>query len=122
LDNLGNFKKGVPHGYFRYFDVSGDLEFFGCFVRGIGHGVCWKGSSSVKTTFRNILYIVQIIKRFLHFLGLAGGGFLVSPSWDFTSNSTMYLYPDCRYSSLAMVEKSYYSSKVGNPVTSFANR
>lgn len=66
----GNFKKGVPHGYFRYLDSTGDLEFFGCFVRGIGHGLCWKG--------------------------LVGGGFLVSPSWDFSGNNTMYLYPDCR--------------------------
>lgn len=66
----GSFKKGVPHGYFRYLDSTGDLEFFGCFVRGIGHGLCWKG--------------------------LAGGGFLVSPSWDFSTNNTIYLYPDCR--------------------------
>ncbi len=41
----GNFKKGVPHGYFRYLDATGDLEFFGCFVRGIGHGLFWRGEA-----------------------------------------------------------------------------
>jgi hypothetical protein len=67
LDNLGNFKKGVPHGYFRYFDVSGDLEFFGCFVRGIGHGVCWKGRFRAQTTFRNICKSSRSLKVFTVF-------------------------------------------------------
>jgi len=66
----GNYKKGVPHGYFRCINSYGDVDLFCCFVRGIIHGVSWRG--------------------------LPGGGFLVSPSWDFSSDSTMYLYPDCR--------------------------
>ena len=115
----GNFKRGAPHGYFRYYDdydvdsdddddydddlraISigalhtatsgieakhpillnlpdfcrhinsfGDVEFFGCFVRGVVHGVCWRS--------------------------LPGGGFLVSPDHKFSGPSVTFLYPDCR--------------------------
>jgi len=66
----GNYDHGVPHGFFRHLNSFGDLEFFGCFYRGIMLGVCWKS--------------------------LPGGGFLISRSWDFSDSSMIYLYPDCR--------------------------
>ena len=33
---------------------------------------------------------------------LIGGGFLVSPSLEFTSRDTVFLYPDCRTGTLKM--------------------
>jgi histone-lysine N-methyltransferase SETD7 len=80
-----NYKYGdVPHGYFRKTSEDGDIELFCCFVNGHQHGPAWKG--------------------------LIGGGFLVSPSLEFTSADTVFLYPDCRtalvgrFSSGVMVE------------------
>jgi len=66
----GNYKHGVPHGYFRHLNMFGDLEFFGCFSEGFLVGVCWRS--------------------------LPGGGFLVSRSWEFSDTNMIYLYPDCR--------------------------
>jgi len=66
----GNFKRGTPHGYFRHINSFGDVEFFGCFVRGVVHGVCWRS--------------------------LPGGGFLVSPDYKFSGSDVVFLYPDCR--------------------------
>ena len=47
------------------------MEFFGCFVRGVVHGVCWRS--------------------------LPGGGFLISPDHKFSGPSVTFLYPDCRW-------------------------
>lgn len=66
----GFYESGVPHGYFRILNSFGDLEFFGCFFRGLMLGVCWKS--------------------------LPGGGFLISKSLDFSDSNMIYLYPDCR--------------------------
>jgi len=66
----GFYRDGKPHGFFRHLNSYGDLEFFGCFNRGSLIGVCWRS--------------------------LPGGGFLISPSWDFTGSGVIFLYPDCR--------------------------
>merc|ERR1719397_1377609 len=66
----GQYEEGLPHGFFRHLNQFGDLEFFGCFLRGRLVGVCWKS--------------------------LPGGGFLISRSWQFTHPGMVYLYPDCR--------------------------
>ena len=65
----------------RHINSFGDVEFFGCFVRGVVHGVCWRS--------------------------LPGGGFLISPDHKFSGPSVTFLYPDCRWppTKVLLVEK-----------------
>ena len=68
----------ILHDICRHINSFGDVEFFGCFVRGVVHGVCWRS--------------------------LPGGGFLVSPDHKFSGPSVTFLYPDCRWPRKVMLD------------------
>ncbi len=59
----------LPSSYFRRLNSDGEVDLFACLVDGHLHGPAWRGT--------------------------LGGGFLVSPSLEFTSDDTVFLYPDC---------------------------
>ena len=46
----GFYESGVPHGYFRILNSFGDLEFFGCFFRGLMLGIIKNHSIGLSTS------------------------------------------------------------------------
>ena len=46
----GFYESGVPHGYFRILNSFGDLEFFGCFFRGLMLGIIQDHSIGISSS------------------------------------------------------------------------